>query len=79
LGSSKRTAVGALERLTLVTELFGDAEAALLGFSASGTDLSDALDAFAVLSSALRHLRGDFEELGDGQLDQCGLPMRMVN
>jgi predicted RNase H-like nuclease len=75
---SKRTVPGAVKRLSLVRGSFPDAEAALLGFDESGADLSDALDAFAALSSALRHGREESEELGGGERDDCDLPMRMV-
>ena len=76
--TSKRTVPGAVKRLSLVRGFFSDAEAALLGFDEAGADLSDALDAFAALSSAVRHGREGSEELGDGKRDRFGLPMRMV-
>jgi hypothetical protein len=36
------------------------------------------LDAFAVLWSTMRFRSGVHREFGDGQLDDCGIPMRIV-
>jgi len=43
-----------------------------------GAKTDDVLDAQAVLWSALRFVRGVHETLGDGSVDECGLPMRIV-
>jgi len=52
-------------------------------FGSVSTDLDgakrdDVLDAHAVLWSALRFSNGTHRTLGDGSLDACGLPMRIV-
>lgn len=75
---AKRTAAGGLKRLSIIEENFPDARDALLKFEASGADLTDALDAYAALATALRFRRKESETLGDGTRDRCGLPMRMV-
>jgi predicted RNase H-like nuclease len=74
----KRTAAGALKRLSIVEGTFPDARDALLEFGASGADLTDALDAYIALATAVRFRREESEELGDGTRDRWGLPMRMV-
>lgn len=43
-----------------------------------GAKPDDVLDAQAVLWSTLRFVRGVHETLGDGSIDECGLPMRIV-
>lgn len=43
-----------------------------------GAKPDDVLDAQAVLWSTLRFVRGVHETLGDGSVDECGLPMRIV-
>jgi predicted RNase H-like nuclease len=73
----KRTAAGALRRLEIVEGLFPDARNALREFEAGGADLTDALDAYAALATAVRFRRKESEQLG-GTRDQRGLPMRMV-
>lgn len=43
-----------------------------------GAKPDDVLDAYAVLWSALRYSDGVHHALGDGAVDECGLPMRIV-
>jgi predicted RNase H-like nuclease len=74
----KTTAAGALRRLSIIEGAFLDARVELLEFDASGADLSDALDAYAALATALRFRREESKTLGDGTRDRWGLPMRMV-
>ena len=75
---SKRSPAGAVQRLRLVSKKFGGAEQRLRHFVSPGVDLSDALDAYACLSVALRHRQDESEELGGGECDALGVPMRMV-
>lgn len=75
---SKRSPAGLVQRLQLVLKEFPDAEERLHDFAAPRVDLSDALDAYACLSVALRHCQGRTEELGGGECDTNGLRMRMV-
>lgn len=77
--ASKRSPAGAVGRLDLVSSVFPDARAELADFSPPGADLSDALDAYAALSVAVRAKEGISDELGDGEVDECGLPRRIVN
>lgn len=44
-----------------------------------GAKTDDVLDAYAVLWSALRFARGTHVAFGDGAIDECGLPMRIVS
>jgi predicted RNase H-like nuclease len=78
----KRSGSGLMRRLQLVRELFPDAEKRIASFRRPGKQatLSDLLDAYAALSSALAFARGPdaYEELGDGKRDDEKLPMRMV-
>jgi predicted RNase H-like nuclease len=71
---SKRTAEGRRVRLELLQPLFGEVVTAPL----PGAGGDDVLDAFAVLWSAERYSRGEHLTHGDGELDQHGLPMRIV-
>jgi predicted RNase H-like nuclease len=74
---SKRTAAGSIRRLRLVNEFFGGGEESISNLADRGADLSDALDACAALSVAIRYERGQTQSLG-GEIDRCELPMRMV-
>jgi predicted RNase H-like nuclease len=78
----KRSGSGLVRRLQLLRELFPDAEECIAASPWSGkhATLSDLLDAYAALSSALAFARGpgEYEELGECERDAEGLPMRMV-
>jgi predicted RNase H-like nuclease len=77
----KHRASGVLERLRLVRAVFPDAEERLAAapWGRKEATLSDILDAYAALTSALACVREDQEELGDGERDAGeDLPMRMV-
>jgi predicted RNase H-like nuclease len=76
----KASAAGAVTRLRLIHEVFHDAEEQLVAASwaAKQVGLSDLLDAYAALSSALRCARGQQDVLGDGERDSEDLVMRMV-
>lgn len=80
LGGDKRSAAGLIARLRLVRELFLDVEHRLAAAPWRGRDvaLSDALDAYAALSTALVCAREEQQELGDGQRDSEGVLMRMA-
>jgi len=80
VAADKRSAAGLVSRLKLVRELFPDAEAQLAQAPWSGRELalSDALDAYAALSTALVCALGEQEELGDGERDSEGVLMRMA-
>lgn len=75
---SKRSPAGAIERLRLVRSRFPGVEETLsaLPHPGSSVGLDDALDACSALWSALRWQNGAVV-LG-GELDSCGLVMRMV-
>lgn len=75
---SKHSPAGAVERLRLLRALFPDLEDKVGALTAPTADLADSLDAYAALSAALRCLRGEHEELGDGRRDSGGVPMRIV-
>jgi predicted RNase H-like nuclease len=76
----KASAAGLIERLRLVRAGFGDAEDQLgaAEWPAKQAGLSDLLDAYAALASALQCARGHHEELGNGERDGERLIMRMV-
>lgn len=76
----KATAAGRIKRLRLVRAVFNDAEDQLVAaeWPAKQVDLSDLLDAYAALASAIQCARGHQEELGNGERDAEGLVMRMV-
>ncbi len=74
----KRSPAGAVERIRLLRHLFPDLEDQIEAIAAPTVDLADSLDAYAALSVALRCLRGEHKELGDGQRDNAGVPMRIV-
>ena len=77
LAADKRSTAGVMRRLTLARHEFPDAEElAAAKWSSKQADLSDLLDAYAALSTALRCGRGEHHELGDGERDahasSCG-------
>jgi predicted RNase H-like nuclease len=77
LTTSKRTADGRAERLTLLHEhLSADLE--VLGGRHPGAASDDVLDAAANVWTARRWRAGAAVVLGDGRTDERGLPMRVV-
>jgi predicted RNase H-like nuclease len=80
LAASKHAAAGLVQRLRLVREEFPDAEQHLAAAPWTGkqVELSDLLDAYAALSTALVCARGEQEELGGGERDSEGVLMRMA-
>lgn len=78
--ADKRAAAGLVRRLQLVRDLFPDVEEQLAAAPWPGRKvaLSDALDAYAALSTALVCARGGQEELGEGERDSAGILMRMT-
>lgn len=80
LTGSKRSIAGAAQRAHLIRQRFPDAELQLqtAPWPASQTDITDALDAYAALATAVRFRNGTHETLGDGDRDDHGVPMRMV-
>lgn len=80
--ATKHTPSGLDQRRQLVCAAFGDAEEQLTAARSRWTQRqatrSDALDAYAALSTALRFLRGEHIELGEGERDSRGVLMRMV-
>lgn len=80
LPADKRSAAGLVRRLQLVREQFPDAEQRLAAAPWPGRELalSDALDAYAALSTAVVCALGQHEELGDGERDSAGVLMRMA-
>jgi predicted RNase H-like nuclease len=76
LATTKRSAEGHAERLDLLERHVGETTA--LHRRRPGTARDDVLDAAANLWSARRWLRGEADVLGDGRLDERGLPMRIV-
>jgi predicted RNase H-like nuclease len=80
LPGPKTSAAGLVGRLQLVRAVFSDAEDQLgaAEWPAKQVGLSDLLDAYAALASAVRCGRGHQEELGNGERDGEGLVMRMV-
>jgi predicted RNase H-like nuclease len=71
---SKHTAEGRRRRRDLLLPRFGT----LVESPVRGAAVDDVLDAYAVLWSAERFARGEHGTLGDGAVDRCGLPMRIV-
>jgi predicted RNase H-like nuclease len=71
---SKHRSDGREARQSLLRPLFG----AVIDVRPRGADTDDVLDAFAVLWSVERFLRGEHIEHGDGARDRYGLPMRIV-
>ena len=70
---SKKTAAGQEVRRHLLGAHFDVPSSAPRGAASD-----DVLDAFAVLWSTIRFRSGVHREFGDGQLDDCGIPMRIV-
>lgn len=77
---AKASAAGLIQRLRLIRALFPDAEDQLTaaGWPAKQVWLSDLLDAYGALATALRFARGEHEQLGRGERDSEGLVMRIV-
>jgi predicted RNase H-like nuclease len=71
---SKHTADGIERRRGLLLPRFG----AVVDDRPRGAAADDVLDAYAVLWSAERFARGEHLTLGDGSVDELGLPMRIV-
>jgi predicted RNase H-like nuclease len=80
LPAHKHSAAGLIQRLGLVRAEFPDAEEQLAAAPWTGkqAELSDLLDAYAALSTALVCARGVHEELGGGERDSEELLMRMA-
>ncbi|HEY8582715.1 MAG TPA: DUF429 domain-containing protein [Capillimicrobium sp.] len=80
LAHDKRSAAGVMKRLKLIAAEFDDAhdQLAEAQWPGSRADLTDLVDAYAALSTAVVCARGHQEELGDGRRDAEGLPMRMA-
>lgn len=76
----KHRAAGVIARLRLLRAEFGDVEDNIANapWPKKEASLSDILDAYAALSTALRCARGEHEELGNGKRDARGVPMRMA-
>jgi predicted RNase H-like nuclease len=74
----KHSSAGAVERLRLLRVPFPDLEDRVATLAAPTAGLADSLDAYAALSTALRCLRGEHHELGNGRRDSAGVPMRIV-
>jgi predicted RNase H-like nuclease len=71
---SKHTANGIERRRALLLPRFGP----VVDERPRGAAADDVLDAYAVLWSAERFARGEHLTLGDGSVDELGLPMRIV-
>ena len=71
---SKHTADGIERRRALLLPRFGP----VVDDRPKGAAADDVLDAYAVLWSAERFARGEHLTLGDGTVDEHGLPMRIV-
>jgi predicted RNase H-like nuclease len=80
LEHAKHSGAGAAERLRLLRPHFPDAGRRLAAarWPKSGATRADMLDAYAALATALRCARGDHEELGGGERDDAGVPMRIA-
>ena len=78
----KRSAAGVAARLALVLDRFPELLAGenliVLEDSCLGADFTDVLDAAAAVWSAERWISGNAAELGDGERDSLGRPMRIV-
>ncbi len=77
---AKASAAGLVQRLTLLREEFPDVEERIASAPWAGkrVALSDILDAYAALTTALVCARGEQEELGGGERDSEDIPMRMA-
>jgi predicted RNase H-like nuclease len=69
----KKTTPGAVRRAELLEQVFGT-----LPSTPRGARLDDLHDAYAVLWSTDRYARGEHVTFGDDELDERGLPMRVV-
>jgi predicted RNase H-like nuclease len=69
----KRTADGARQRRSLLSARFD------IRPTPHGAAVDDVLDAYAVLWSTQRFMRGDHVEFGDGTRDARGLTMRIIS
>jgi predicted RNase H-like nuclease len=80
LAAGKRSTAGVAHRLELVRRAFPDAEAQLAAVTwpRKIVELSDLLDAYAALATAVRCARGEHTTLGDGERDEAGVIMRMA-
>lgn len=78
--ASKHSASGLIQRLLLLRETFPDIEQQIAASPWPGKHaaLSDSLDAYAALSTAVRCAVGEHDVIGDGQRDSAGILMRMV-
>jgi hypothetical protein len=76
LVGDKRSAAGLTQRLQRLRNEFPDIEDQLIGFehASKQADVSDVLDAYAALSTALECARGDQEELGGRRARRRGHP-----
>jgi predicted RNase H-like nuclease len=76
---SKSSAAGLLSRLRILKPVFRDAEERIASapWPAKQVGLSDLLDAYAALASAIACARGVQQTLGGGR-DSEGVPMRMA-
>jgi predicted RNase H-like nuclease len=80
LAAPKRSAEGRARRLALVRERFPEApqRLATAPWRASAATTTDALDAYAALTTALRCARGEHDELGGDERDDAGVLMRVA-
>lgn len=80
LAADKRSSAGLIRRLQLVRQQFPDAEVQLASAPWPGKQVtaSDALDAYAALSTAVVCALGEHDELGNGERDSAGVRMRMA-
>ena len=80
LAHDKQRAAGVVERLRLLRHEFADIEDRLASapWGRKQATLSDMLDAYAALTTALACAREEPELLGDGERDREDLPMRMA-
>jgi predicted RNase H-like nuclease len=80
LAFDKRSPAGVMRRMDLLRDEFPDLDLRLADapWPGSRIDITDALDAYAALSTALECAREEQEELGDGQRDSAGVLMRMT-
>lgn len=80
LPARKHSAAGLMQRLRLVRRDFPDAEEQLAAAPWTGrqAELSDLLDAYAALTTALVCARGGQAELGGGERDTEGVLMRIA-
>jgi predicted RNase H-like nuclease len=81
LGADKSAPAGVMRRLKLVEQAFPDSQdqlATTIWPPTRRVQLADLLDAYAALSTALVCVRGEQEELGEGERDSEGVLMRMA-